>query len=107
MEKLCRLTLDNRQSWRDRVVIVPLAIDDAPEIVARHVRARAWDRIDQYWSGAQGATGSDAPAMRALVGELVPECFLIGRDGRILGRGYPTDTSQSKDVAARIDEALR
>jgi thiol-disulfide isomerase/thioredoxin len=107
MEKLCRSTADNRQSWRDRVAIVPLAIDDTPEIVARHVQARGWDQIDQYWSGAPGATGPDAPAMRSLVGELVPECFIIGRDGRLLWRGYPTDKSQSKDIAARIDEALR
>ncbi len=106
MQKLCQLAAENRDAWRDRVGIVPLSIDEEPQEVSRHVKKRAWDQFDHYWSGAEGATGPEAPAMRALVGQAVPEIVIVDRDGRILWRGNPAEKSQAKDVAARIKEAL-
>jgi hypothetical protein len=106
MQKLNQMAYEHRVAWHDRVAIVPLSIDEQPEVVSQHVKQRALDQVDHYWSGAQRATGWDAPAFRALVGEAVPELFIIDRDGRILWRGHPVAQSQGKDVAARIEEAL-
>jgi thiol-disulfide isomerase/thioredoxin len=106
MEKLNQMAYEHRVAWHNRVAVVPLSIDEQPKTVSRHVKQRAWDQVDHYWSGAQGATGWDAPAMRALVGQAVPEMIIIDRDGRIFWRGHPAVKSQGKDVAARIKEAL-
>jgi len=106
MEKLNQMASEHHVAWHNRVAIVPLSIDEHPETVSRHVKQRAWDQVDQYWSGAQGATGWDAPAVRAVVGQAVPELLIIDRDGRILWRGNPADKSEKMDVAARIQEAL-
>jgi len=106
MRKLNQMASEHRVAWKNRVAIVPLSIDEHPETVSRHVKQRAWDQVDHYWSGSQGATGWDAPAMRALVGQAVPEVLIVDRDGRILWRGHPVATSEGNDVANRIKEAL-
>ncbi len=106
MEKLNQMASEHRVAWHNRVAIIPLSIDEQPETVSRHVKQRSWDQVDHYWSGAQGATGWDAPAVRAVVGQAVPELLIIDRDGRILWRGHPADKSEKMDVAARIQEAL-
>jgi hypothetical protein len=36
----------------------------------------------------------------------VPTSLVIGRDGRILWRGHPADTTDGKDLAGRIEAAL-
>jgi thiol-disulfide isomerase/thioredoxin len=106
MEKLNRIAAEHRALWRDRVAIVPVSIDEQPETVSRHVKQRAWDQVDHYWSGSHGARGWDAPAMRALVGQAVPETLILDRDGRILWRGHPADKPAGKDIADRINDAL-
>jgi thiol-disulfide isomerase/thioredoxin len=106
MAKLNQMAFQHRAAWEDRVAIVPLSIDEQPDTVSRHVKQRAWDQVDHYWSGDRGATGWDAPAVRALICQFVPELLIVDRDGRILWRGNPADKSEIKDVAARINEAL-
>jgi thiol-disulfide isomerase/thioredoxin len=106
MEKLNQMASEHRVAWHNRVAIVPISIDEQPATVSRHVKQRAWDQVDHYWSGSERATGGDAPAMRALVGQAVPESVIVDRDGRILWRGYPVDKSAGKDIADRINEAL-
>ena len=106
METLNQMASEHRVAWHNRVAIIPLSIDEQPETVSRHVKQRSWDQVDHYWSGAHGATGWDAPAVRAVVGQAVPELLIIDRDGRILWRGHPADKSEKMDVAARIQEAL-
>ncbi len=106
MQRLNQMAADHRAEWQNRVAIVPLSIDESPEVVVRHVKPRSWDQVDHYWSGAEGATGADSPAWRALVGQAVPELLIIGCDSRILWIGHPTGKSDGNDVAARIEEAL-
>jgi hypothetical protein len=49
---------------------------------------------------------TDSPAARAFVVSGVPTSLVIGRDGRILWRGHPADTTDGKDLAGRIEAAL-
>ena len=107
MRNLNQLAVEKRDAWRGNVAIVPLSIDQRPKDVARHVKQRGWDRIEQYWNGAEGSTGFDAPVMRAFVAAGVPELVIINRAGRIVWRGHPDDMSDRKDVATRIEEALQ
>lgn len=106
MQRLNQMAAEHRTPWQNRVVIIPVSIDERPEVVVRHVKPRSWDQVDQYWSGADGATGFDSPACRALVGQGVPELLIIDRNGRISWIGHPTGKSEGKAVANRIQEAL-
>lgn len=109
MRKLVQLASEHRDTWRDRVALVPLSIDEKPEEAWHHVKQRSWDAVDHYWSGwsaASGSTEGQSPAMLAFVAHAVPESIVIDRLGRIFWRGRPADDSDGKDVAARIDEAL-
>jgi thiol-disulfide isomerase/thioredoxin len=101
--KLNQLAAEKRDTWRGRVVLVPLSIDERPEDVARHVKRLAWDQLDHYWSGEEGSRGWNAPAIQAFGIEAVPRMLLINRNGRIVWRGHPADQS----YAARIEELLK
>jgi thiol-disulfide isomerase/thioredoxin len=105
MAKLNQLAAEKRDAWRGRVAIVPLSIDEQLEDVARHVKQRAWDQLDHYWSGAEGSKGWNAPVIHAFGLEGVPHLLIINRDGRIVWRGHPADPSQ--DLAARIEELVK
>jgi hypothetical protein len=106
MEKLNRIANEHRVAWHDRVAIVPVSIDERPETVSRHVKQRAWDQVDHYWNGSEGANGWNAPAVRALVGQAVAHAVIVGRDGRIVWRGNPADKSAGKDIVDRVNAAL-
>jgi hypothetical protein len=101
MGKLNELAAQKRDSWRGRVVLVPLSIDERREEVALHVKRRAWDQLDHYWTGAEGSKGWNASAIQALGVEAVPRMFIINRDGRIVWRGHPADPSL--DLVARLE----
>ena len=105
MAKLNQLAAEKRDTWRGRVAIVPLSIDERPEDVARHVKRLAWDQLDHYWSGEEGSKGWNAPAIHAFGIEGVPHMLLINRDGRIVWRGHPADPSL--DLASRIEKLLK
>jgi thiol-disulfide isomerase/thioredoxin len=103
MEKLNLLAAEKQGAWRGRVAIVPLSIDERPEDVARHVKQRAWDQLDHYWSGAEGSKGWNAPAIHTFGLEGVPHLLIVNRDGRIVWRGHPADPSHT----ARIEELIK
>jgi thiol-disulfide isomerase/thioredoxin len=94
-------------AWKDKPAIVPVSVDAAPEMVRSHSLSRGWTRLDHFWAGPGEGVGFDGPAARAFVVNGVPEVILIGRDGRIVWRGHPLDTSGGRDLRSRIEAELK
>jgi thiol-disulfide isomerase/thioredoxin len=107
MAKLNDLCLEQSANWKDRVILVPVSIDDTPERVRSHVMRKGWDRLQHYWAAGDKDKGFDAPAARAFVVSGVPEAVLLGVDGRIVWRGHPSDKRGGQDLRARIEAELK
>ncbi|MHC5540492.1 TlpA family protein disulfide reductase, partial [Singulisphaera rosea] len=107
MAKLNALGKEQRNAWRDRVVLLPVSIDSDQVKVRSHIQQRGWTGLEHFWSGGGGASDFDAPAARAFVASGVPEAVLISPAGRILWRGHPLENSGGNDLRARIEGALK
>jgi thiol-disulfide isomerase/thioredoxin len=107
MEKLDAMALENLDDWKDRARVVPVSIDETVEILTKHVEERGWKHLNHYWSGENSQKGFESSAMRAFVGNGVPESILIGVDGRLLWRGHPMDDRDGKDIQTRIEAAIK
>jgi thiol-disulfide isomerase/thioredoxin len=107
MKELDHLAREKHDDWKDRVAIIPLSIDEKPEMVAHHLAKNAWTHLDHYWAGPNKINGFDAPAAKLFVVDAVPTCFLIAPDGRILWRGHPIAKFGGKQLEERIEEALK
>jgi RNA polymerase sigma factor (sigma-70 family) len=106
MAKLDKLSAEHSSTWKDRVALVPVSIDEDVDRVQAHVRSRGWTRVDHFWTSDTDKVGWDAPAARAFVVSGVPEAFLIGPDGRILWRGHPLAEFGGQDLRTRIESEL-
>ena len=106
MAKLNQLSNEHAAAWKDRVALFPVSIDADRERVKSHVRQRGWDGLEHHSAGKGTNDDWDAPAARAFVVSGVPETILIGRDGRILWRGHPSDKTGGQDLRSRIESAL-
>lgn len=107
MAALNALGDEQRAAWKDRVVIVPISIDAERARVRAHVREREWTAVEQFRSDGGDGADFESPAARAFVLSSVPQSVLIGRDGRILWRGHPTNQTDGSDVKSRIERALK
>ena len=106
LEKLDTVAAEKADAWKDRVVIVPVSIDDEAEKAKEHLAARGWTHLNPYWTGAEGKISFDAPAMKAYVVNGVPTSFLIDAKGKILWRGHPMSNEGGKTLEDRIEAAL-
>jgi Redoxin len=106
MEETNRLAAKHKATWKDRICLLPVSIDDNADQVKEHAAQRAWDGLDHCWSGSGANLGFECPAARAFVVFGVPESILIDRDGRILWRGRPMSKRDGKDLRSRIEAAL-
>ncbi|HEX7378050.1 MAG TPA: redoxin family protein, partial [Pirellulales bacterium] len=107
MAALNALGNEQRETWKDSVVIVPISIDAERARVRSHVREREWTAVEQFSSDGGEGADFESPAARAFVLSSVPQSVLIGRDGRILWRGHPTNQTDGLDVKSRIERALK
>lgn len=107
MSELVKTVGEHGGEWADTVSIIPLSVDDSVEIVARHVKDRAWDTIPHYWSEA-GAdkSGFGSTAANTVGVHSVPTAYLVGRDGRILWTGHPLADATGNKTADRIKAVL-
>lgn len=103
LQTLDKMVADKTPAWTDRVVILPVSIDEQSELAKKHLLDRGWTHLNAYWNGS----GATTPAMRAFVVNSVPTSFMIDPQGKILWRGNLTDTKEGKTLEARIEEALK
>ncbi len=85
-------------SWRDRVTVLGVSIDDKIETIREHVDERDWNAVRQVW--VPEAWQSAPVKMYAVTG--VPSAFLIDAEGVIVWAGHPNEI----ELEARIDEML-
>ena len=87
--------------------IVPLSIDERPEVVVRHIKPI--DRGIRSTTIGVAATEQRGRTHQHVVPWLrqgVPELLIIDREGRISWVGHPAGKSAGTDVVARIQEVL-
>ena len=107
IKALDALGAKKHDSWKERVTIIPLSIDEKPELVTRHVARNKWTHLKHFWAGPSEINAFDAPAAKLFVVDGVPTAFLIAPDGRILWRGDPLAKVGGKTLEDRIEEALK
>ncbi len=86
---------------------MPVSIDDESEKAKKHLIDRGWTHLNPYWTGAEGKTSFEAPAMKAFVVNGVPTSFLIDAKGKILWRGHPMSKDGGQTLEDRIDAATQ
>ncbi|MGO8698408.1 MAG: TlpA family protein disulfide reductase [Limisphaerales bacterium] len=101
MADLQKLRQDH-SDWGDKVAIVPLSIDDTPDIVRQHVNKRAWTNTFNVWAG-NGAWES-APAKSFRI-RGVPTTYIIDAQGKIGAAGHPASMSLDQRVEAALHAA--
>jgi beta-lactamase regulating signal transducer with metallopeptidase domain/thiol-disulfide isomerase/thioredoxin len=106
LEKLDTDVADHADAWKDKLVVIPISIDEDAAPAKQHLIDHGWTHLNTYWTGGEEETGWQAPALRAFVFNSIPHSVLIDRDGKILWLGHPLSSEGGKDLAARIDEAL-
>jgi thiol-disulfide isomerase/thioredoxin len=81
--------------WRDKVVIIPLSIDDTLDIVRRHVNQRGWTNTFNVWAGEGGWRSAPAKMFRV---NGVPTTYIIDPQGKVIEAGHPAGMSIAKTV---------
>jgi thiol-disulfide isomerase/thioredoxin len=74
--------------WTDKVVILPVSIDDDLETVKNHVESRGWTNTFNTWAGPGGWRSEPAKKFRVTA---VPTSYVIDRTGKI-ARDRPRDS---------------
>ena len=105
MKELDALAAKQGDLLKGRVSLVPISVDDQPDLVKRHLSKQGWTHLDHYWSGDEESDGFKGAAARAFVITEVPTTILIDRNGRIFWRGDPEQAADGKDLGTRILEA--
>ena len=87
--------------WQDRVVIVPVSIDDTMDIVRKHVEKRGWTNTFNAWAGSGGSRSVPAKAFRVTA---VPTIYIIDPQDKILWAGH---SEVVEDFSTTIDRFLK
>ena len=72
----------NADAWGGKVRIIGLSIDKSSEIVAKHVEAKVWNKVEHYWRSK-----SDCSNVYGVNG--VPHVLLVDTQGKIVYKGHP------------------
>lgn len=106
LEKLNKLATEKLAAWKDRVVIVPLSIDETQEAVVARVGQSSTELLQYGWSGASSAGAFQSPAAETFAINGVPTVYVIGRDGRVLWAGHPSAPWDGKDLGVGLQAVL-
>jgi thiol-disulfide isomerase/thioredoxin len=86
-------------SWKDRVAIVPLSIDDSIDVVQKHVNKRGWTNTFNAWAGDGGWRSKPAKTFRVTG---VPTTYIIDTQGKIVRAGHPAGMQIGEEVDALL-----
>jgi hypothetical protein len=85
---------EHRGEWAGKIVVVPISVDETPDVVIQHTKDRAWDVFPHYWSDRTEEKmnfSSSAASQFGVHG--VPTAFLIAPDGKIAWTGHPASAA--------------
>ena len=72
--------------WKDRVVVLPLSIDDEMQTVINHVNKRGWTNTFNVWAGEGGWQSTPSKTFRV---RGVPTCYVLDTEGKVVKSGHP------------------
>jgi len=84
--------------WQDKVVLMPLSIDDTIKEIRDYVDQKGWTNTFNVWAGDGGWESKPALTFRL---EGVPTMYLINAQGKIIGADH-----YMEDIGREIDELL-
>jgi thiol-disulfide isomerase/thioredoxin len=105
MSKLVEMHAAHEANWKDQVAVVALSTDEKREHAARHVEARNWDSLPQYWAD-RPSDGRFSDAELAYVVHGIPHAVLIDAAGKIAWRGHPLADEDGLNLPERIEALL-
>jgi len=77
--------------WGDKVRIVGISIDQSPDAVVKHVKAKKWEKVEHFHRGA--STADNDYGVKG-----VPHVVLIDTNGKIAFIGHPAERDLEKDI---------
>jgi hypothetical protein len=86
--------------WKNRVVILPLSIDDTLKILRRHLDEHLWTNTFNVWAGDGGWNSSAATTFRV---HAVPTTYIIDQRGKIIHAGM----APFMEIAEEVDGLLK
>jgi thiol-disulfide isomerase/thioredoxin len=107
LEKLDKDLAEHTDEWKDKLVVIPVSIDEVAEDAKQHLAARDWTHLHAYWTGEDGKVGWKSPGITGYAITAIPHSILIGPDGKIIWRGHPMAADDGPDLSARIEAALK
>lgn len=100
MAKLQTLRQKN-PSWKDRVEIITLSIDDELKQARDHLQKRNWTNTFAAWAGPGGWRSDPAKYFRV---SGVPTTYLLNGEGKVAWAGHPrADMADAVDALLRMD----
>jgi peroxiredoxin len=88
-------------SWKERVAIVPISIDDELKTVRNHLEKRGWTNTFNVWAGEGGWRAKAAQTFRV---SAVPTTYIIDSQGRIVKAGHPASMDIGKEIDALLEQ---
>ncbi|MFO1476521.1 MAG: TlpA disulfide reductase family protein [Verrucomicrobiota bacterium] len=90
--------------WKDRVVIIPVSIDDTADIVRKHVDQRGWTNTLNVWAGEGGWSCAPAKAFRVTG---VPTSYVLDPEGKVVWAGHPFGSPYVAAVDALLNKQAK
>lgn len=84
-----------RPDWKDKVVVIPLSIDDELITARKHLDKRGWTNTFNVWAGEGGWHSKPIGAFRV---SGVPTTYIIDGAGKIFKAGHPEKIGIEKTV---------
>jgi thiol-disulfide isomerase/thioredoxin len=91
---------NDHADWQDKVVIIPISIDDDMDTVRKHVDQHGWTNTFNVWAGEGGWRSEPAKSFRVTS---VPTSYVIDSEGVITFSGHP----QKESIIQAVDRSLK
>lgn len=79
------------ERWGDKVRIIGISIDQAPETVVKHVQAKKWEKVEHFHRA--GSSCSNDYGVKG-----VPHVVLVDTEGKIAYIGHPAGTNLEENI---------
>ena len=79
------------ERWGDKVRIIGISIDKAPEVVVKHVQTKNWEKVEHFHRA-----GSSCSQDYGVNG--VPHVVLVDTEGKIAYVGHPAGTNLEQNI---------
>ena len=81
----------NGARWKDKVRIMGVSIDQSPDAVVKHVKAKKWTTVEHFHKG--GSTADEDYGCQG-----VPHVVLVDTTGKVVYIGHPASRELEKDI---------